>query len=120
MTERKEIVSFRKYVEGELFANAFEKVLAQFLIKSGISSGNVYLLRNKVETPYNNEMLLQLYLFRDELDNNLSKYVEHFGEELIGTGTVLMNNIKQIHKQVNSRLKESYSVYESRFYRDVE
>jgi hypothetical protein len=112
-------LSFEEYTEGELFEKAFEQVLAHLLIENRVPYENVDILRNKIELPFNNEELLGLYLFKEELNNDLSAYSEHFGMELISTGTVLMNNLKKIHERVNSRLNRSYSEYEEKFIRNI-
>src|SRR6185312_5502533 len=95
----------------------FIRALSNILITNNVPADNADLIGQKIEIPFDNEMLLSLYLFKEGLKDDVNEYVKHFGMELVSTGIVLMNNLQQIYEQINKRLRSLYSDYEEDFIR---
>jgi hypothetical protein len=111
--------TFSEYTEGRIFATAFDQSLGYHLTVNEINHKNTRLMANKMEIPYNNEKLLSLFLTKEELGNDINKYVESFGLGLLSTAKVMFDNLSEIHENVNKTLKSRYAFYEMELMKDV-
>jgi hypothetical protein len=110
--------TYSEYTEGRHFATQFGWSLGYYLTINEIDHKNSLLIAEKMEIPFNNEKLSSLFSTKEELGNDINKYVEWFGLGLLPTAKVMFDNLSEIHEDVNKRLKSRYAYYEETLMKD--
>lgn len=91
-----------KITYDEAFKRSLRRVLLEYDVRD--IDRIMYDLQMSIPFPMDDSEFINLYITRDELGSDINNYIELFGLKTIGYARMLMDNLSNIKRYVNSYL----------------